>query len=122
MGDDSPEGSVTESIRRMSMTEIIRLQDLLSRELKVRFEKELALGFADIVGSTEYFARFGDEAGRKLQQRHFDFLQQTVPARQGRVVDTAGDGAFMVFPTAEAAVSAFIELQTLLSGDNLTRP
>ena len=122
MGGDSPDGTVTESIRRMSMTEIIRLQDLLSRELKVRFEKELALGFSDIVGSTEYFARFGDEAGRKLQQRHFDFLQQTVPARQGRVVDTAGDGAFLVFPTAEAAAAAFIELQTNISGDNLTRP
>lgn len=122
MGGDSPEGSVTESIRRMTMTEIIRLQDLLSRELKVRFEKEVALGFSDIVGSTEYFARFGDESGRKLQQRHYDFLQQVVRDKQGRIVDTAGDGAFMVFPTAESAAAAFIELQTTISGDNLTRP
>jgi len=122
MGSDSSGGTLTESIQVMSMTEIIRLQDLLSRELKRRFEKELALGFSDIVGSTEYFARFGDEAGRKMQQRHFDFLQRSVTEKQGRIVDTAGDGAFMVFPTAEAAAAAFIELQTTISDDNLTRP
>jgi len=122
MGSDSSGGTLTESIQVMSMTEIIRLQDLLSRELKRRFEKELALGFSDIVGSTEYFARFGDEAGRKMQQRHFDFLQRAVTDKQGRIVDTAGDGAFLVFPTSETAAAAFIELQTAISDDNLTRP
>ena len=121
MGSDKP-GSVTESIRLMSMTEIIRMQDLLSQELKVRFEKELAIGFSDIAGSTEYFTRFGDEAGRKLQQRHFDFIQRALGGKDGRVVDTAGDGAFLVFSAVEAAAAAFIELQTMTSVDNVTRP
>ncbi|HEY4186161.1 MAG TPA: adenylate/guanylate cyclase domain-containing protein [Polyangia bacterium] len=122
MGSDKPSGTVTDAIRLMSMTEIIRLQDLLSQELKVRFEKELAVGFSDIAGSTEYFTRFGDEAGRKLQQRHFDFLQRVLPGKEGRVVDTAGDGAFMVFPAVEAAAGAFIELQKAISVDNVMRP
>jgi len=103
------------------MTEIIRLQDRLSRELKVRFEKVLALGFSDIVGSTPYFERFGDEAGRKLQQRHFDLLQQVVVPAGGRIVDTAGDGAFLVFPKPEAIAGAFIELQKQISVDNASR-
>jgi class 3 adenylate cyclase len=114
--------AITDVIRTMSMTDIIRLQNMLSQELTRRFEKQVALGFSDIVGSTPYFARFGDEAGRKLQQRHFDFLAQALPPQGGRVVDTAGDGAFLVFPTVEAATTAFIEMHKAISADNATRP
>ena len=103
------------------MSEIVRLQDLLSRELKRRFEKELALGFSDVVGSTDFFERFGDEAGQRLQQRHFDLLGQAVLPAAGRVVDTAGDGAFVVFPSVDLAVSAFIALEQAITLENLTR-
>src|SRR5262249_43606439 len=85
-------------------------------------EKQLALAFSDIVGSTPYFARFGDEAGRKLQQRHLDLIERAVPAAGGRIVDTAGDGAFLTFPTVEAAIAACIELQKAISAANATRP
>jgi class 3 adenylate cyclase len=105
----------------LSMTEIIRLQNQLSQELSRRFEKPLALAFSDIVGSTPYFARFGDEAGRKLQQRHFDLLGETLPPVGGRIVDTAGDGAFAVFPSAEAAADALIEFQKRVSAENQGR-
>lgn len=122
MSVDRTGGPIVESIATLSMTEIIRLQNLLSKELKLRFEKHLALGFSDIVGSTPYFARFGDEAGRRLQQRHFDFIHQAASPAGGRVVDTAGDGAFLVFPKVEAAASAFIEVQNEISKDNFSRP
>jgi class 3 adenylate cyclase len=104
----------------LSMTDIIRLQDLLSRELKRRFEKERALAFSDVVGSTDYFARFGDEAGRRLQQRHFDLLAEVVSEAGGRIVDTGGDGAFVIFHTAEAAALACMELEKAIARDNLT--
>ncbi len=109
-----------EAMHALSMTEIIRLQDLLSRELKRRFEKERALAFSDVVGSTDHFARFGDESGRRLQQRHFDLLAQVVLDAGGRIVDTGGDGAFVVFLSAEAAARAFIELEKEIARDNLT--
>ena len=109
-------------ILSLSMAEIIRLQDRLSQELKRRFEKHLALGFSDIVGSTSYFERFGDEAGRTLQQRHFDLAQRALEAHGGRIVDTAGDGIFMAFPNADAAAAAFIALQRGISTDNVTPP
>ena len=48
----------------LSMTEIIRLQDTLSKALVRRFEKKLALAFSDVAGSTTYFSKYGDEAGR----------------------------------------------------------
>jgi class 3 adenylate cyclase len=108
-------------ISSLTMTEIIRLQNQLSHELTRRFERSLALAFTDIVGSTPYFARFGDEAGRKLHQRHYDLLTQSMTPYGGRVVDTAGDGAFTTFPTVDAATNSLIELQKLLSVENAMR-
>jgi class 3 adenylate cyclase len=105
----------------LSMTEIIRLQGLLQQELTRRFERHVALVFSDIAGSTPYFARFGDAAGRQLQQLHIDLLGKCLPARQGRIVDTAGDGAFLAFPSATAATEALIEFQQLVSRENATR-
>jgi class 3 adenylate cyclase len=121
MPDERTDELTPESIATLSMTEIVRLQELLSRELKRRFEKELALAFSDVVGSSDYFERFGDEAGRRLQQRHFDLLGQAVLAAGGRVVDTAGDGAFVVFPNVEMAASACIDLEKASVRENLSR-
>jgi class 3 adenylate cyclase len=105
----------------LTMTEIIRLQTVLSQELTRRFERAAALAFTDIVDSTPYFAQFGNEAGRKLQQLHFDLLQQCTPAHAGRIVDTAGDGAFACFPSAASAANAMMALQNLVSSENVSR-
>ncbi len=102
----------------LSMTEIIRLQTLLSQELARRFEIGAALAFSDIAGSSNFFARYGDEAGRQLQQLHIDLLDQTLPEHRGRIVDTAGDGAFTIFPTAAAATNAMTSLLQGLSEKN----
>lgn len=102
----------------LSMTEIIRLQNLLSQELSRRFETSAALAFSDIAGSTSYFARFGDEAGRQLQQLHYDLLQECLPAHGGRVVDTAGDGAFTAFPRPANAADAMTALFLRVSEEN----
>ncbi len=106
----------------LTMTEIIRLQTVLSQELTRRFERSAALAFTDIVDSTGYFTQFGDEAGRRLQQLHLDLLEQSVPAHDGRIVDTAGDGAFASFASAPAAASAMMALQNLVSSQNVSRP
>ena len=105
----------------LSMTEIIRLQNVLQQELTRRFERYVALGFSDIVGSTPYFARFGDAAGRRLQQLHLDLLNECLPGSQGRIVDTAGDGAFIAFSGAEAAIASLIDFQKRISRENATR-
>lgn len=105
----------------LTMTDIIRLQNQLQQELTRRFERPLLLMFSDIVGSTPYFARFGDAAGRQLQQLHFDVLGATIGPVGGRIVDTSGDGAFCSFGDAESAVRGVIAFQQRLAGENALR-
>lgn len=109
-------------VESLSLTEAIRLQSALSAHITKNFQRQLALVFTDIVGSTPYFARFGNEAGRSLQQRHTDQLAAVVRERGGRIVDTAGDGAFACFPNGEAACGAMCELLRRISADNFPRP
>jgi class 3 adenylate cyclase len=105
----------------LTLTEMIRLREHLSEEITRKFEHRLALAFSDVVGSTNYFARFGDRAGRALQQRHIDMLQEELPATAGRIVDTAGDGAFLCFPTADQALQALSNLHVKLVEWNASR-
>jgi class 3 adenylate cyclase len=105
----------------LSMTEIIRLQSQLQQVLTRRFERQSLLLFSDVVGSTAYFARFGDAAGRQLQQLHFDLLARCTGPYGGRIVDTAGDGAFMVFADTNAGLDAVRQIQELVSHENLSR-
>ena len=109
------------SFEDLSMTEIIRLQSHLQQVLTRRFERQSVLLFSDVVGSTQYFARFGDAAGRQLQQLHFDLLTQCIAPCGGRIVDTAGDGAFMVFAEVNAALDAVMQVQELVGRENLSR-
>jgi adenylate cyclase len=102
----------------LDLTEIIRLQNQLSAALKRRFERVLAVAFSDVVGSTAYFARFGDEDGGRLLQRHVDTLQQVLPAFGGRIVNTAGDGAFLCFAQVLPAVEAMLQIEDLILRDN----
>ena len=105
----------------LTMTEIIRLQGQLQQELTRRFERQTLLVFCDIVGSTAYFARFGDSAGRQLQQLHLDLLAGSLGGSGGRIVDTAGDGAFLVFPSADAAMTSLISLEQAMASANASR-
>ena len=107
--------------RSLGMTEIIRLQSVLSLALRQRFERKGAIAFSDIVGSTRYFSTFGDEAGRRLQQRHIDLLQQAVAGSGGWIVDTAGDGAFLFFPEMSAAARSLVSFMRQIAADNADR-
>ncbi|MBK7060121.1 MAG: adenylate/guanylate cyclase domain-containing protein [Rubrivivax sp.] len=108
-------------IGTLTMTQIIRLQNLLTQELSRRFETSAAVCFTDIAGSTAYFARFGDAVGRQLQQLHLDQLERALAAHGGRLVDTAGDGAVTFFTSAATCAAAMCMLQQDLSGENQHR-
>src|SRR5262249_21712334 len=46
-----------------------------------------------------------------LQQHHIDLLARAIGSTGGRIVDTAGDGAFLCFPSVGAAVQTLIAFQ-----------
>ena len=106
----------------IGLTELIKLQNLLTEVAKRRFERQVALVFSDILGATAYFARFGDQAGRALLQQHIEVITEQLEAHQGRIVDTAGDGAFVVFPTVTQAARAMVGAQEKISEVNSQRP
>jgi class 3 adenylate cyclase len=108
-------------LESLSLADLIRLREHLSEVLTRRFERNLAVAFTDVVGSTAYFAQFGDEAGRGLQQRHIDLITDVWKAHGGRIVDTAGDGAFSCFPNCDEAAEALIELQEKIQAQNRLR-
>lgn len=106
----------------LTLQQMLRVQDDLAAVLQRRFGRTLALCFTDVVESVEYFRRFGDVAGRAMQQRHFDLVGAAIAAHNGRLVDTAGDGAFFAFPDVTSAANALCDVQRGASEQNLTRP
>ncbi len=106
----------------LSLQEMMRVQDELAAVLHRRFGQTLALCVTDMVASVEYFRRFGDVAGRAMQQRHFDLVHAAIAAHGGRLVDTAGDGAFFIFHDVVAAANALCAVQRGASEQNLLRP
>ena len=102
-----------QDLETLGLTEMIRLQNQISKILTRRFERHAALVASDIVGSTSYFTRFGDEAGHRLQQEHFDLLAQSSEISGGRIVDTTGDGALLSFPSLESAVDFLLRFSSI---------
>jgi YVTN family beta-propeller protein len=68
-----------------------------------------AILFTDIVGSTEVAAELGDRGWRDLVQEHHRLLRAAVRRHQGREVDTAGDGFFVIFDAPAAAAECALE-------------
>lgn len=69
----------------------------------------LAVLFTDIVGSSELAAQMGDESWKRLLRRHHELMRGVVGGNGGRIVDTAGDGVFAVFPRPAAAIRCAFE-------------
>lgn len=60
--------------------------------------------FTDIVGSTERATSLGDEAWRKLLERHHAAIRRQLTLFRGRELDSAGDGVFASFDGPARAI------------------
>jgi class 3 adenylate cyclase len=60
--------------------------------------------FTDIVESTKIATKLGDAAWRELLDRHDRVVREQIELYGGRLVDSAGDGAFATFPTPGSAI------------------
>lgn len=81
-----------------------------------------AVLFVDICGSTSFFDRYGEVAGRAMLKRCFEVIVPEITKHGGRVVKYMGDGLLAVFPGAVELVEAARDAHTTLAQDNETRP
>lgn len=78
---------------------------------------ELCILFADIAESTSLFEKHGDEAARGAIASVLDVLLQEAKKHQGELVKTIGDEIMCVFPKANHALLAAIDMQNAVSGN-----
>src|SRR6266403_617406 len=67
---------------------------------------ELAILFADVVGSTRLYDTMGDLRARDMVAICIDVMRTATEQRQGTVIKTMGDEVMATFPSADAALNA----------------
>jgi len=71
--------------------------------------------FTDIVRSTDLIEAVGDEAWTRVRAWHDRTVRSLIAASGGEEIDHAGDGFFVAFPSADAAVACAREIQRTLA-------
>ena len=70
--------------------------------------------FTDIVSSTSLMGVIGDDAWDDLRRWHDQTLRASFADHGGEEIDHAGDGFFVAFPDAAAALASAVEIQRRL--------
>jgi len=74
-------------------------------------ESEVAVLFADVVGSTRLYEVLGDAAARAKILTCVELMRRATEGNRGTVIKTIGDEILAVFPTPTDAVNASAEMQ-----------
>jgi len=72
---------------------------------------ELAILFADVVGSTKLYEALGDEKAREMVGICVEVMRNATEAHQGSVIKTMGDEIMATFPNADEALNAARQMQ-----------
>jgi len=78
-------------------------------------EVEVAILFADVVGSTQLYEQLGDDKAREMVGRCLAIMREATEASNGTVIKTMGDEVMSTFPTADDAMSAARRMQERIS-------
>ncbi|MCZ6717183.1 MAG: adenylate/guanylate cyclase domain-containing protein [Gammaproteobacteria bacterium] len=78
-------------------------------------EIELAILFADVVGSTRLYESLGDVRARDTVGHCIDVMRQATENNSGTVIKTMGDEVMSSFPTADDALNAGSQMQKSIS-------
>ena len=76
---------------------------------------ELAILFADVVGSTRLYELMGDLRARDMVAICIDVMRSATEQRQGTVIKTMGDEVMSTFPSADEALNAAAQMQLQIS-------
>ncbi len=74
-------------------------------------ETEVAVLFADVVGSTRLYEVLGDLKARDMVVACVEIMRAATERNRGSVIKTIGDEILAIFPTADDAVNAASEMQ-----------
>ncbi|HEX2585554.1 MAG TPA: adenylate/guanylate cyclase domain-containing protein [Steroidobacteraceae bacterium] len=72
---------------------------------------ELAILFADVVGSTHIYEVMGDARARDMILMCVDIMRSATELHEGTVIKTIGDEIMATFPTADEALNAASQMQ-----------
>jgi adenylate cyclase len=76
---------------------------------------ELAILFADVVGSTRLYELMGDLRARDMVAICIDVMRSATEQRQGTVIKTMGDEVMSTFPSVDEALNAAAQMQQQIS-------
>lgn len=80
-------------------------------------ETEVAVLFADVVGSTRLYEVLGDNDARELIVVCLDVMRTATERNRGSVIKTIGDEILAIFPTADDAINAASEMHQDFGGN-----
>lgn len=83
-------------------------------------EKELAIVFADVVGSTQLYESLGDDVARETVQRCVGLMKEATLAFGGKAIKTMGDEVMSTFSTADEAMQSACQMQQRIETGNLS--
>jgi class 3 adenylate cyclase len=78
---------------------------------------EVAILFADVVGSTQLYEQLGDVKAREMVARCLDIMRDATEANRGTVIKTMGDEVMSTFPAADDAMNAARRMQERISSE-----
>jgi class 3 adenylate cyclase len=82
---------------------------------------ELAILFADVVGSTRLFEQLGDQRARAMVAICIDVMRGATEHHHGTVIKTIGDEVMATFPTADDALNAAGQMQKQINAHSELR-
>ena len=76
---------------------------------------EVAILFADVVGSTQLYEQLGDAQAREMVARCLEIMRDATESCSGTVIKTMGDEVMSTFPTADDAMNAAKKMQETIA-------
>lgn len=100
--------------------DVLKVDELLGTGKPVA-KQSRTLMFTDIVGSTDLIGVIGDDAWEHLVRWHDETLRSLFARHGGTEIDHAGDGFFVSFDEAQAAVDCAVAIQQSLEEHRRTQ-
>ncbi len=78
---------------------------------------EVAILFADVVGSTQLYEQFGDTKASETVALCLEVMKDATLNFNGTVIKTIGDEVMATFPSVDEAMAAASQMQARITGD-----